>query len=152
MDIGSIASLYRGLSNKDFLPVLYRELSTKYFWKDFFAVVYNPITGGYHHYVGSYGGDIKFRYYGRNMMVASVEKGWRPKCLISYENHLKFHRLTCKIKSSEQWFYNLWNWETETAATAVIEYGKHNVWYSTPNTEYHHTCNQNVMLWPKCVP
>jgi len=150
-DIQRIAAGNRGLSNRDFLSVLYRDISDQYFYKDFFTVVYNPISGGYKHYVGCYGGDIQFRLHGRNMMVASVEKGWRPKCVLSYQNYLKMHKLTCSIKSSEQWFGKLWNWDTETAAVAVIEYGKHNVWYSSHNTEYHQTCNQNVMLWPRCV-
>lgn len=77
-DVQKITSGHMSLSNKDLASFLYHSLSTKYNWRDWLVVVYNPIIGGDAHHVWECGGFFKFRYYNRNLLISSVDKSKPP--------------------------------------------------------------------------
>lgn len=64
-DVQKITSGQMSLSNKDLVSFLYHSLSTKYYWRDWLVVVYNPIIGGDAHHVWECGGFYKPRFYNR---------------------------------------------------------------------------------------
>ncbi|CAH1802456.1 unnamed protein product, partial [Owenia fusiformis] len=65
-------------SNEVFSKGLYEMLTTKFYWRDWLVVVYNPIEGSKNHFVKQCNGHILFRQNGRNIVVASVDKNAKP--------------------------------------------------------------------------
>ena len=61
-------------SNKDFAHGLKNMLGDKYYWRIWFVVIYNPISGSDNHYIFGHGGHAKYRQNGRNIVVASKDK------------------------------------------------------------------------------
>lgn len=73
IDINRIAAEKHTLSNGAFSTYLYNFLIKKYFWRDWLVIIYNPINGGSNHMNKQCNGYIKYRFQGRNMVVASVD-------------------------------------------------------------------------------
>lgn len=73
-DIDEYSLGNRGKTNQSFATELWKLLCSKYYWRDWVVVVYDPIWGYDHHTVRVSGGHIKFRKDGRNILVASVDK------------------------------------------------------------------------------
>ena len=74
IDIDDYAAEKSDLSNEDFSAGLYDILSGKFYWKDWFVVIYNPIWGWDKHTVSTQDGHIKFRQNGRNIVVSCTDK------------------------------------------------------------------------------
>lgn len=72
-DIDRTAADNYTLSNGVFSSYLYNFLKKKYFWRDWLVVIYNPINGGSNHTNQQCDGFTKYRFHGRNMVVASVD-------------------------------------------------------------------------------
>lgn len=77
-DVKKITSENISLNNKNLMISLYHFLTTKYYWRDWLVVVYNPIIGGDAHHVWECGGFYKPRYYNRNLLISSVDNGKPP--------------------------------------------------------------------------
>ncbi|CAH1772246.1 unnamed protein product [Owenia fusiformis] len=73
-DIKDLASDYDRISNKYFSSRLYDMLKERYYWRDWFVVVYDDIKGFSKHTVRKCGGHILFRQNRRNIMVSSIDK------------------------------------------------------------------------------
>lgn len=91
------------ISNKEMSELLYKSMSTKYYWRDWLVIVYNPVTGGDAHYVWECGGFYKPRYYNRNLLVSSVDNS-KPIMDINinnvwlklYQQKVKYEKLIFK--------------------------------------------------------
>ena len=73
-DIKSKLKSLKGQSNKKFASNLYSFLSQKFDWRDWHVLSYNKILGYNNHKVRWCNGYHSFRKYGRNIVVASVDK------------------------------------------------------------------------------
>ena len=73
-DIDKYAAQNSGISNEDFSLGLYDMLAEKYYWRDWFVVIYDPIWGWDKHAVFTRGGHIKFRNNGRNIVISSTDR------------------------------------------------------------------------------
>ena len=73
-EANNLARKYNGRSHKDFANKAHRFFQTKYHWRNWYVLSYDPVWGWGKHTVG--GADVyhKFRYYGRNFLVGSTPK------------------------------------------------------------------------------
>lgn len=60
------------LTNEHFSKKLYDFLVQKFYWRDWFVIVYKPISGDANHNNNVCDGYRKYRTYGRNIVVSSV--------------------------------------------------------------------------------
>ncbi|CAH1802078.1 unnamed protein product [Owenia fusiformis] len=74
IDIKKLSADNYGVSNEQFHSLLYDMLSQKYYWIDWFVVVYNPITGSEKHQTSTCSGHILFRQDGRNILASGRYK------------------------------------------------------------------------------
>ncbi|CAH1792696.1 unnamed protein product [Owenia fusiformis] len=74
VDIKKLTADNYGISNEQFSDKLYSMLIEKYYWRNWFVVVYKAITGGDNHYVRICNGHMLFRQDGRNIVVSSMDK------------------------------------------------------------------------------
>ena len=75
-DVDRILTEKKDLSNEDFIEHLYKFLTSKYDWRDWYVVVYNPITGEDKHY-SNFTKDHAFTWMnekGRNVIITSEIK------------------------------------------------------------------------------
>ncbi|CAH1790624.1 unnamed protein product [Owenia fusiformis] len=63
-----------GMSNEQLSKGLLSLLEKKYYWRVWFVLIYNPITGSNKHTVKVCDGHLLFRQYGRNIVIASKDK------------------------------------------------------------------------------
>lgn len=73
IDVTQMAETKHYLDHYSFAHVVYNHLQNKYPWRHWFTVVYDPIDGSDNHWMSTCGGFTKFRFHGRNIVVASVE-------------------------------------------------------------------------------
>ena len=62
------------MNNDKFARTLYDFLNTKFYWLDWIVVAYDPVAGWDMHCINACNGYIKFRFYGRNLLVSHVPK------------------------------------------------------------------------------
>ena len=62
------------MNNDNFARTLYDFLNRKFYWLDWFVVAYNPVSGWEKHCLKSCGAFLKFRFCGRNFLVANIHK------------------------------------------------------------------------------
>ena len=62
------------MNNANFARSLYDFLDTKFYWLDWIVVAYDPVAGWDMHCLNACHGHIKFRFYGRNLLVSYVPK------------------------------------------------------------------------------
>ena len=74
VDIDEYAEDNNKMSNEDFALGLKNMLMDKYYWRIWFVVIYNPISGSHNHYIFRHGGHGKYRQNGRNIVVASKDE------------------------------------------------------------------------------
>ncbi|CAH1802766.1 unnamed protein product, partial [Owenia fusiformis] len=63
-----------GMSNEQFSLGLFSSLEKKYYWRVWFVLIYNPITGSNKNRMNVCGGHIFLRQNGRSIVVASKDK------------------------------------------------------------------------------
>ena len=123
-DINEFAGQNSGMGNKDFSSGLINMLAGKYYWRNWFAVIYNPIEGGEKHWVRESGGHIKFRKNGRNIVIASKDK-YSPK-MNSGEAQRRLDRVSSRAEAHD--VYNSIQSANNAASWGVIKRGE-KVWY-----------------------
>ena len=135
-DVQKLTSGNVAISNKEMSELLYKSLSTKYYWRDWLVIVYDPVTGGDAHYVWECGGFYKPRYYNRNLLVSSVDNN-KPIMDINIAKS-KMASLNTTYRNSETYdagaIFNWFSPDVRTqcspfASVGVINY-RHDVWYS----------------------
>ena len=73
-DIDEYAAYNDEISNEDFSSRLYDMLVAKYYWRDWFVVIYDPIQGLDKHAVFFSGGHTKFQRNERNIVISSTDR------------------------------------------------------------------------------
>lgn len=73
-DVTEMAKSKSSLDHYSFAHLLYSRLQEKYPWRHWFTVVYDPVDGPDNHWMSTCGGFTKFRFHGRNIVVASVDE------------------------------------------------------------------------------
>ena len=74
VDIEDFNAQNNGLSNEQYNSQLYSFLTDKFPSRQWFTLIYNPLSGGDAHYVFACGGFIKFRSRGKNVVIGSAAK------------------------------------------------------------------------------
>ncbi|XP_061166899.1 uncharacterized protein LOC133175799 [Saccostrea echinata] len=74
IDVIQMADTKDDLDHYSFAHLIYNHLQNKYPWRHWFTVVYDPIDGSNKHWMSTCGGFTKFRFHGRNIVVASVDE------------------------------------------------------------------------------
>lgn len=144
-DVKKITSDNISLNNKNLMISLYRFLTTKYYWRDWLVVVYNPIIGGIAHHVWECDGFHKFRYYNRNLLISSVDKSKPPIDKNIAQNKINSLSKTCRtifqkdfpIFSFADTICSWFSPDVKTqcspfASAGVIGIG-HDAWYRAPD-------------------
>lgn len=147
-DVKKITSENISLNNKNLMISLYHFLTTKYYWRDWLVVVYNPIIGGDAHHVWECGGFYKPRYYNRNLLISSVDKSKPPINKNIAQSKINSLSKTCRTLFEQDYrtFSNagtIFSWfspDVKTqcspfASAGVIGIG-HDVWYQAPNARF----------------
>ena len=64
----------RGQSNEAVANKIFEAVNTKYYWRNWFVAVYDPVRGAEPHWISVSGGNYAFRYHGYNLLLASNAK------------------------------------------------------------------------------
>lgn len=144
-DVQKITSDSISLNNKNLMISLYRFLTTKFYWRDWLVVVYNPIIGGDAHHVWECGGFLKFRYYNRNLLISSVDKSKPPIDKNIAQSKINSLSKTCRTIFEKDYHTisnagTIFSWfspDVKTqcspfASAGVIGIG-HDAWYRAPD-------------------
>ena len=73
-DTDNLLKKYNGLSNQAFSQKALEFFPKKYYWRDWFTVTYNDVSGFDNHAVSECSGTHRFRSYGRNFLISSRDK------------------------------------------------------------------------------
>lgn len=95
-----ILRFYRGQSNEAMVGNIFHELSTKFYWRNWFVAVYNPVKGRKPHSLSVCGGGYEFRFNGYNLLLASNPEDTRPLNKYDALEILKYGHIT----RSNQWY------------------------------------------------
>ena len=74
LDVDKILTQQKDLSNKDFADHLYTFLTSKYDWRDWYVIVYDPVSGDDMHYFTNKNAFTWMDVRGRNVIITSEPK------------------------------------------------------------------------------
>ena len=148
MDIDEYSAMNSGMSNKDFAHALKNKLNEKYYWRIWFVIVYNPISGSDNHYVHKHGGHHRYRQHGRNIIVAS-KHGDEPRMSSSIAqdrlNRLNHYSYNSLYKAKD--FFNHIKPASNAGSWGVIR-GDKNTWYAWSGGAFKRNIRDYILWQP----